>query len=112
MRSEGYGSWVCVSVCLSVKSHLTSGVSAHPENTVTYSAGNGGQKICVFFSETAPLQRSSTAPLKAIRMVGHFPAEITHVHSTEGSSCTLVHSFSKMTAEVAMLCCIVFNGGC
>ena len=26
MRSEGYGSWVCVCVCLSVKSHLTSGL--------------------------------------------------------------------------------------
>ena len=28
------------SVCLSVKSHLTSGASAHPESDVTYSAGN------------------------------------------------------------------------
>ena len=49
---------VCVSVY--VKSHLTSGASVCPENTVTYSVGNGE-----FFSETAPLQRSSTAPLKA-----------------------------------------------
>ena len=53
MRSEGYGTWscvsvcVCVCVCLSVKSHLTSGVSVRPENTVTYSAGNGGQKFCL-----------------------------------------------------------------
>ena len=59
---------------MSVKSHLTSGASVHPENAVTYSAGNGGQKICGFFSETAPLQRSSTAPMKAIHMVDHFPA--------------------------------------
>ena len=51
---------VCVCVCLSVKSHLTSGASVHPENTVVYSVGNGGPKICVVFSETAPLQRSST----------------------------------------------------
>ena len=36
---------VCVGVCLSVKSHLTSGVSVCPENNVTYSAGNGGQKF-------------------------------------------------------------------
>ena len=63
---------VCVSVCLSVKSHLTSGVSVRLENPVTYSAGNGGQKICGVFSETAPLQRPSTPPLKAIRTVGHF----------------------------------------
>ena len=33
---------VCVSVCLSVKSHLTSGASVRPENTVVYLAGNGG----------------------------------------------------------------------
>ena len=49
-----------LSVCLSVKSHLTYGASVRPENAVTYSAGNEGQKICGVFSETAPLQRSST----------------------------------------------------
>ena len=57
-------SWVCLSVCLcvcvSVKSHLTYGASVRPENAVTYSAGNEGQKICGVFSETAPLPRSST----------------------------------------------------
>ena len=55
---EGYCSWVCVSVsvCLSVKSHLTSGASVRPENTVVYSAGNGGQKICGVFFETAPFK--------------------------------------------------------
>ena len=47
------------SVCLSVKSHLTSGASVCPESTGTYSAGNGGQTICGFFSETTPLQRST-----------------------------------------------------
>ena len=61
-------------VCLSVKSHLTSGASVRPEDPVMYSAGNRGQKICGVFSETAPLQRSSTPPLKAIRTVGHFAA--------------------------------------
>ena len=50
-------------MCLSVKSHLTSGASVRPENAVTYSAGDEGQKICGVFSETAPLQRSSTPPL-------------------------------------------------
>ena len=33
---EGYGSCL-LSVCVSVKSHLTSGASLRPENTVTYS---------------------------------------------------------------------------
>ena len=58
MRSEGYGTWVClcVCVCVSVKSNLTSGAFVRPENTVTYSAGNGGQKICGVFFETAPFK--------------------------------------------------------
>ena len=42
----------CLSVCLSVKSHLTYGASVRPENAVTYSAGNEGQNICGVFSET------------------------------------------------------------
>ena len=54
MRSEGYGSWV--GLCVSVKSNLTPGASVRPENTVTYSAGNGGQNICGVFSETAPFK--------------------------------------------------------
>ena len=46
-------------VCLSVKSHLTYRASVRPENAVTYSAGNEGQKICGVFSENALLLRSS-----------------------------------------------------
>ena len=68
---------------MSVKSHLTSKASVYPENTVTYSAGNGDQNICGVFSETALLHRSSTVPLKAICMVGHFPAESAHVHYSQ-----------------------------
>ena len=43
-------------MCLSVKSHLTSGPSVRPENTVAHSAGNRGQKICGVFFETAPFK--------------------------------------------------------
>ena len=50
-------------MCLSVKSHLTYGASVRPENAVTYSAGNEGQKICGVFSEDAPLLRSSGVPV-------------------------------------------------
>ena len=46
------GLCVCLSVCLSVKSHLTYGVSVHPENAVIYSAGKEGQKICGDLPET------------------------------------------------------------
>ena len=46
-----------VCLCLSVKSPLTSGASVRPENSVTYSTGNRGQKYCGVFSETAPFKR-------------------------------------------------------
>ena len=36
---------VCLSVCLL---HLTYGASVRPENTVTYLAGKGGQKLVGF----------------------------------------------------------------
>ena len=42
---EGYDSWVCVFVCVSVKLNLTSGASARHKNTVMYSVCNGGQKF-------------------------------------------------------------------
>ena len=70
MRSEGYGLSVCLSVCLSVSQHLTSGASVRLENAVTYSTGDEGKKICGVFPETAPLQRSSTPSV--VRIVGHF----------------------------------------
>ena len=41
---------------MSVKLYLTSGASVHPENTVTYSAGNGRRNLCGDFSETVPFQ--------------------------------------------------------
>ena len=88
MSSESYGSHrVCVCVCLSVKSHLTSGASFHPENTVTHSAGDKGQTICGVFSETAQLLRSSTPSLgwPYIRSA-IFPADNTHVHCAYASS--------------------------
>ena len=66
------------SVCVSVKSHLTSGVSVRPENPVTYSADNGG---CGVSPKTARLQRSST-PESSIEAVGHFPAESAHAYLT------------------------------
>ena len=43
-------SWVGLSVYRSVKSHLTSEASVHPENVVTYSTGNEGEQMCGFFS--------------------------------------------------------------
>ena len=51
---------VCVCVCLSVKSHLTYGASVRPENAVTYSAGNEGQKICGDLPETTAFKSYAT----------------------------------------------------
>ena len=92
-------------MCLSVKSHFTSGASVRPENTVVYSVGNGGQNICGVFSETAPLQRSSTSPLKAIHTVSHFPADSVHAHCgifhvVAPRFCTLVHSLRSARSNI------------
>ena len=53
MHSEGYGSWVCVCVCLSVTQHL---MFIRPTNDMTYLTGDEGQKFCGVFYENAPLQ--------------------------------------------------------
>ena len=70
---------------MSVKSHLTYGASVRPENAVTYSAGNEGQKFCGVFSETAPLQRSSTPSIvRPCVQSAIFPAESTQAHYSMG----------------------------
>ena len=56
---DGYGSRP---VCVFVKSHLTSGTSVRPENAVTGSAGNEGQKF-VAFSLQLPCCRDRAPPL-------------------------------------------------
>ena len=52
MRSEGYCSWVCLSVTL----NLTSRVFVRLTKDTTYLTGNEGQKFLTVFSENAPLQ--------------------------------------------------------
>ena len=80
-----------LSVCLSVKSHLTSGASVGPENTVTYSAGNEGQKMCGVFSENSPLLRSSGVAVVSHTLGGHF--------SSRQKWCTCVLVFTVILAE-------------
>ena len=78
---------VCVYVCVSVKSHLTSGASVRRENAATYSAGNKGQKICGVFSEIPPLPRSSGPSLgRPYIRSAIFTADNTHVHCAYASS--------------------------
>ena len=78
MPSEGYGS-CCVSVCLSVKSHITLETSLWPEKAVMYSGGDKGQKICDIFSETAPLQRSIPLSHHGHTSGGPFFLQRTHM---------------------------------
>ena len=55
---RGYGSWVCVSVCLSVTLHLTSQMFVRLTNDTTCLTGNEGQKYRTVFSENAPLREN------------------------------------------------------
>ena len=66
---------LCLSVCLSIKSHLASGASFRPENAVTYSVGNVG-------GFSLKLLRSRATALPALygnREVGHFLSGNTRV---------------------------------
>ena len=54
---RGYGSWVCVSVYLSVVTqHLTSPMFVRLTNNTTYLTGNEGQNFRAVLSENTPLQ--------------------------------------------------------
>ena len=86
-----------LSVCLSVKSHLTYGASVRPENAVTYSAGNEGQKICGDLPETTafksyaakrerksqlliiPTYRCQLFPLDTQRRVRGYPTIVNNI---------------------------------
>ena len=69
-----------MSVCVSVKSHLTSGASVCAENTVTYSTGNKGPKFVGFSLKLFHCRDQVLPPLNAISVVGHFPADSVHAH--------------------------------
>ena len=57
-----------MSVCLSVKSHLTLEASLCPENALTYSAGDEGQKIVAF---SLKLLRCRDLALPPLILDGH-----------------------------------------
>ena len=80
MRSEGYCSWVGLSVCLSVNRNLSSGASVRPEKDITYSTGNEGQNICVDFSEAAPLQRYTASSIVWVSAALSAILETAHAH--------------------------------
>lgn len=79
MRSKGYGSWVCLCVCVSVTRNLTSRASFQPENDITYSTGCEAQSNQVDFSETTPLQRYTASCIVWLSVQSAI-LETTHVH--------------------------------
>ena len=63
---------MCVSVHLSIKSHLTPGASVRPENSATYSAGNKSQKNVAFSLKLCHSRATALPALYAYHAVGHF----------------------------------------
>ena len=59
-------------VCVSVKSHLTSGASVTPENSATYSLGNEDQKNVAFSLKLCRSRATALPALYGYRAVGHF----------------------------------------
>ena len=97
MHSEGYISWVCVSVNL----HLTSGVS---ENHIMYSTGNEGQKF-VWIS-LKPLRCRGT-PLPALYdYLCSWPFWKPRMHI---NSVLIVCAFSKIHARMAPRFCTLVH---
>ena len=94
----------CWLLCLSVKSHLTSGASVRPENTVTYSAGNGVQ---IFVGKLLRCGDPLLPPLKAIRIFSHFPEESVHAHH----SMTIASNIEDTTDQVMFDNNFVKSGG-
>ena len=99
MRSEGYGTWSCVSVCLSVKSHLTSGASVRPENTVVYSAGNGGQKVVWGYGVKRKRKSHSSLWWSLHQILGIFD-----IQCKQGNVCMSVFAFTctKCTCAIPL----------
>ena len=77
MRSEGYSTWVglcvCPSVCLSVKSHLTSRMSNRSINERAYLLAYERQKICGDLPETTAF-KSYAAKHKRKSQYANLPA--------------------------------------
>ena len=76
MCSEGYGSWVC----LSVTQHLTSRTSVRLTDDTVDFTGNEGQIFRAVFSESAPVAKLERFHIvRVILGSGHYLAE-TRMH--------------------------------
>ena len=79
IRVVGFVCVVCLSVCLSVRSHLTSETSLRPEIDITYSTGNEGHKICGFFRKRFIAEIQHSLRRMAIYTGGHFHAHALYL---------------------------------
>ena len=80
---------LCLCVCL--KSYLTYGASFRPENPVTYSAGNEGQKSCGDLPETTAFKSYAAKHERKSQYANYsdLPAvsflRLTHSEAPEGT---------------------------
>ena len=99
-------------VCLSVNQHLTSRAYFCPENHITYSTGNEGQKICGVFPENARLQRSSISLrcTASIQCKGTHSLGIGFFGATWNTSqCETATYLSLAAALVSVSCLAIFR---
>ena len=93
---RGFTCRVCLCVCRSIKSHLTSGASVRPENLATYSAGNEGQKIVAF---SLKLCRSRATALPAL--YGYIGDGNTHTHKNTNKHKQETKVFHSLVSAMA-----------
>ena len=80
---------VAMSVCLSVKSHLTSGASVFCENAATYSASNAVKKVVAFSLKLLGWRDRALPPLDGHNYTHDQPFFLrinTHAHCAYASS--------------------------
>ena len=95
MRSEGYSTWVCVSVCLSVKSHLTSRMSNRAMNEHAYLVAYERQKICGDLPETTAFKSYAAKHERKSQYVNWtgLPA-VSFLHSTHSETSEVTQGLS------------------
>ena len=85
MRSEGYSTWVCVSVCLSAKTYLTSRISNQAINEHAYLRQNVKKLVGVCLKRLRLRVMPRTQAKKPIANLPTYPA-VSFLHSTHAET--------------------------
>ena len=98
MRSEGYSTWVCVCVCLSVKSNLTSRMSNRAIKEHAYLVAYERQKICGDLPETTAF-KSYAAKHERKSQYANLPVPaVSFLHSTHSEGQRLLSDCQQHSA--------------